>query len=201
MKSWAAAPSAQIKRNTLLVAENADVKYYPYKRLSNYLHPVVEEFSRLFKRAVFLLFSLQPSLRLFNNCWVNVDKRLCFDKGPQHKSSQPVDELNKGRDPYRRCACVTSHHDTLFTTSHHLISTALQDGCLCFFVCVRVSNVLTRCSRLLFQRCCKHRHCACSSAASGCLHNNDKIQIKIMIIGNKVLNTTLLCATSCKPPH
>lgn len=39
-----------------------------------YLHSVVEEFSRLLETAIFSLFVFQPSLRLFNLCWVNVDE-------------------------------------------------------------------------------------------------------------------------------
>ncbi len=52
----------------------------------------MKEFSWLLEAAIFLLFANEPSLWLFNLGQVNVDERLCFDKGSQDKSSQPEEK-------------------------------------------------------------------------------------------------------------
>lgn len=65
------------------------------KGLLTYLHSFVEKIAQFLETAIFLLFVLQPGLRLFNRRRVDVDERLCFGKRPHHKSSQPEDIKNK----------------------------------------------------------------------------------------------------------
>lgn len=78
-----------LKRGSIRMHSKHDYLQNPGWNLPDYLHSVVEECSQLFKTAIFLLFMLQPSLWHLDHCWVDVDKRLSFDKRPQHKSSQP----------------------------------------------------------------------------------------------------------------
>lgn len=60
---------------------------------SDYLHPVVEEFSRLLETARLFLLLKEPVLGLPHLCWVDEDEGFCFGKRSQHKSGQPVNKL------------------------------------------------------------------------------------------------------------
>ena len=71
------------------------------KRDFNYLHYGVEELSRLFKTAILLLFTFQPSHGRFDVGWVNVDESLCFGKRSQHKCSQPEDIKTRQEEALR----------------------------------------------------------------------------------------------------
>lgn len=62
-------------------------------RSSDYLHPVVEEFSRLLKTAFLILLLEEPFLGLLHLCWVDVDEGFRFGKRSQHKSGQPANRL------------------------------------------------------------------------------------------------------------
>ena len=68
---------------------------------------------------------------------------------------------------------------------------------LCWWL---ISDVLTKCSLLLFQMCCKDRWHVCSSAVSGSLYNNRNTLIRALMIHtlsdwNGLFNKLMIRAT------